>query len=163
MREVARSSPSGDWPRQAISRVIDARFCREAKMILVAAYEDDRGSKWMSEHANIRSRPCRSLSRAPGTDSLTGLRVTVQRYLPRFVKSPHQFHYQEATSCRLQCLFFPTRGGLLVRHTCALGVRCSSRESFFLDLDRQLPVLASSCGVGSMHCESSSTHRRAAH
>lgn len=55
MREIAPLEPKpGIAPSTAyLADLLDKVKAEKPRMILVAAYEDDRGSRWMSEHANI--------------------------------------------------------------------------------------------------------------
>jgi zinc/manganese transport system substrate-binding protein len=84
MREIAPLEPK---PGIAPSTTYLAELLRKVeaakpRMILVAAYEDDRGSKWMAEHAKI---PVATLpftvGGADGTDSLTALYDTTIKNL----------------------------------------------------------------------------------
>lgn len=55
MREIAPLEPKpGIAPSTAyLAELLDKVAAEKPRMILVAAYEDDRGSKWMSDHAKI--------------------------------------------------------------------------------------------------------------
>ena len=85
MKEIAPLEPKpGIAPSTSyLADLLTKVAAEKPRMILVAAYEDDRGSKWMSEHANI---PVATLpftvGGVSGTDTLTGLYdVTIQRLL----------------------------------------------------------------------------------
>ncbi len=85
MREIAPLEPKpGIAPSTSyLVDLLNKVSAEKPRMILVAAYEDDRGSKWMSEHANI---PAVTLPFTVGgtkdADTLTGLYdATVQRLL----------------------------------------------------------------------------------
>ena len=76
MREVAPLEPKpGIAPSTSyLADLLDKVKAEKPRMILVAAYEDDRGSKWMSEHASI---PVATLPFTVGgskeAETLTGL------------------------------------------------------------------------------------------
>ncbi len=85
MKEIAPLEPKpGIAPSTSyLADLLTKVAAEKPRMILVAAYEDDRGSKWMSEHADI---PVATLpftvGGVAGTDTLTGLYdVTIQRLL----------------------------------------------------------------------------------
>lgn len=76
MREIAPLEPKpGIAPSTSyLADLLDKVKAEKPRMILVAAYEDDRGSKWMSEHASI---PVATLPFTVGgskeAETLTGL------------------------------------------------------------------------------------------
>ena len=83
MREVAPLEPKpGLAPSTSYLVDLLAKVTAEKpRMILVAAYEDDRGSKWMSEHANIPAVTLPfTVGGAKDAETLTGLYdSTIQR------------------------------------------------------------------------------------
>ncbi len=83
MREIAPLEPKpGIAPSTSyLAELLDKVKAEKPRMILVAAYEDDRGSQWMSEHAKI---PVATLPFTVGgskdAETLTGLYdATIQR------------------------------------------------------------------------------------
>lgn len=85
MREVAPLEPKpGIAPSTSyLADLLDKVKAEKPRMILVAAYEDDRGSKWMSEHAGIpvATMPF-TVGGAKEAETLTGLYdTTIQKLL----------------------------------------------------------------------------------
>jgi zinc/manganese transport system substrate-binding protein len=83
MREVAPLEPKpGIAPSTSyLAELLDKVAAEKPRMILVAGYEDDRGAKWMSDHAKIPVviLPF-TVGGASGTDTLTGLfDTTIQK------------------------------------------------------------------------------------
>lgn len=83
MKEIAPLEPKpGIAPSTSYLVDLLAKVKAEnPRMILVAAYEDDRGSKWMSEHANIPAVTLPfTVGGAKDAETLTGLYdTTIQR------------------------------------------------------------------------------------
>ncbi len=83
MREVAPLEPKpGIAPSTAyLVELLSKVEAEKPRMILAAAYEDDRGSKWMAEHAKIPAVTLPfTVGGDAGTDTLTGLYdVTIQK------------------------------------------------------------------------------------